>query len=123
MFGSLGMPELLFILLLALLVFGPKRLPQVGRTLGRGLREFRRATNELKRTVETEISTAEMQPTKPTAASSTPPAEPASKTAPSPQPQPQPETDVEDAEAEVVPPAVDAADPATAEAVEPAGKE
>ncbi len=65
MFGSLGMPELIFILLLALLVFGPKRLPQVGRTLGKGLREFRRATNDLKRTVETEISTAEMQTPRP----------------------------------------------------------
>ena len=65
MFGSLGMPELVFILLLALLVFGPKRLPEVGKTIGRGLREFRRATNDLKRTVETEISTAEMQTPRP----------------------------------------------------------
>ncbi len=56
MIGSLGMPELLFILVLALLVFGPKRLPQVGRTLGKGLREFRRATNDLKRSVEVEIN-------------------------------------------------------------------
>jgi TatA/E family protein of Tat protein translocase len=67
MFGSLGMPELLFILVLALLVFGPKRLPQVGRTLGRGLREFRKATSELKRTVDTELSSADLEPTRPTA--------------------------------------------------------
>ncbi len=56
MIGSLGMPELVFIMVLALLVFGPKRLPQVGRTLGKGLREFRRATSDLKRTVEVEIN-------------------------------------------------------------------
>lgn len=55
MIGSLGLPEILFIMVLALLVFGPKRLPQVGRTLGKGLREFRRATSDLKRTVEMEI--------------------------------------------------------------------
>ncbi|MCZ6727494.1 MAG: twin-arginine translocase TatA/TatE family subunit, partial [Acidobacteria bacterium] len=68
MFGTLGMPELLFILVLALLVFGPKRLPQVGKTLGKGLREFRRATNELRRTVNTEISATDSEPTRPTPA-------------------------------------------------------
>jgi len=67
MFGSLGMPELLFILVLALLVFGPKRLPQVGRTLGRGLREFRKATSELKRTVDNEISSLDLEPARPAA--------------------------------------------------------
>lgn len=56
MFGSLGFPEILAILVLALLIFGPKRLPEVGRTLGKGLREFRKATTDLKRSVETEIA-------------------------------------------------------------------
>lgn len=56
MIGSLGIPELLFILVLALLIFGPKRLPEVGRTLGRALGEFRRATSDLKRSVEVEMS-------------------------------------------------------------------
>ncbi len=55
MFGPLGFSEVLFILLVALLVFGPKRLPQMGRTLGRAVREFRRATTDLKRSVEQEI--------------------------------------------------------------------
>lgn len=55
MLGSLGLPEILFILLIALLVFGPKRLPQVGRTLGRALGEFRRATTDLKRSIHQEI--------------------------------------------------------------------
>lgn len=56
MFGSLGFPEILLILVLALLIFGPKRLPEVGRTLGKGLSEFRRASTDLKRTVNAELS-------------------------------------------------------------------
>ncbi len=55
MFGSLGFPEILFILVLALLVFGPKKLPEVGRTIGRALGEFRRATGDLKRSFDQEI--------------------------------------------------------------------
>ena len=55
MIGSLGLPEILFVLVLALLIFGPKRLPQMGRTLGKALGEFRRATNDLKRTVDNEL--------------------------------------------------------------------
>jgi sec-independent protein translocase protein TatA len=53
--GSLGLPELAFIFILALLVFGPKKLPEIGRTLGRGMAEFRKATHELKRTIDTEL--------------------------------------------------------------------
>jgi len=56
MFGSLGLPEILVILVLALLIFGPKRLPEVGRTIGKGLAEFRRATTDLKRSVNAELS-------------------------------------------------------------------
>lgn len=56
MIGSLGFSEILFILVLALLIFGPRRLPQIGRTLGRGLAEFRRATGDLKRSIETEMT-------------------------------------------------------------------
>jgi len=55
MFG-LGVPELIFILLLALLIFGPKRLPEIGRTLGRGMSEFRKASNELTRSLNTELA-------------------------------------------------------------------
>lgn len=55
MFGSIGGPELLLILLVVLLVFGPKRLPEVGRTIGKGLAEFRRASNDLKRSLEEEV--------------------------------------------------------------------
>ena len=46
MFGTIGVPELLVILLVALIIFGPKRLPDLGRALGKGLGEFRRATDE-----------------------------------------------------------------------------
>lgn len=60
MLGSLGFPEILFILVLALLVFGPKRLPKVGRTLGRALGEFRRATSDLKQTFDREMSAADL---------------------------------------------------------------
>jgi TatA/E family protein of Tat protein translocase len=72
-FGSLGLPEILFILLLALLLFGPRRLPEIGRTIGKGLSEFRRATNDLKRSIESEIALEEPPrrpaPVPPTAAS------------------------------------------------------
>ncbi len=53
--GNLGMPELLLILVLALLLFGPKKLPEIGRQLGKGLGEFKRASNDLKRSIEDEI--------------------------------------------------------------------
>ena len=59
MIGSLGFTEVAFILILALLIFGPKRLPEMGRMLGKGMGEFRRASNELKRTFNAEISLAE----------------------------------------------------------------
>ena len=55
MFGSIGMPELILIFIVALLVFGPKKLPDIGKSLGKGLAEFKRASDELKRTIETEI--------------------------------------------------------------------
>jgi TatA/E family protein of Tat protein translocase len=52
---NLGMPELVVIFLVALVIFGPKKLPELGRSLGRSLSEFKRASNELKRTLEDEI--------------------------------------------------------------------
>ena len=55
------MPEMIFIFLLALLLFGPKKLPQVGRELGKALTEFKRASNEFKNQLETEIEMAEAQ--------------------------------------------------------------
>jgi Tat protein translocase TatB subunit len=58
MFG-IGMPELLLILALALIVIGPKKLPDIARALGRGLAEFKRATEELKTSFQEETHTAE----------------------------------------------------------------
>ena len=55
MFGSLGMPELIVIFVIALVVFGPRKLPELGRSLGRGIAEFKKATNELQQTLEQEI--------------------------------------------------------------------
>jgi sec-independent protein translocase protein TatA len=55
MFGSIGMPELILIFIVALLVFGPKKLPEIGKSIGKGLAEFKRASDDLKRTIEHEI--------------------------------------------------------------------
>src|ERR1700682_2780116 len=56
--GNLGMPELIMILVLALLLFGPKKLPEIGKQVGRALGEFKRTSNELKRTIEDEMEKA-----------------------------------------------------------------
>ena len=56
MLGSIGGTELLMILLVVLVVFGPKRLPEFGRTIGKGLAEFRRASNDLKRSLEQDVT-------------------------------------------------------------------
>jgi sec-independent protein translocase protein TatA len=56
MFGSIGAPELILIFIIALLIFGPRKLPELGRALGKGISEFRRATNELKDTLEREVA-------------------------------------------------------------------
>jgi TatA/E family protein of Tat protein translocase len=61
MFGSIGMPELLIILTIALIIFGPRKLPELGRSLGRSLGEFRRASNELRNTLDEEIRMEEIK--------------------------------------------------------------
>ncbi len=53
--GSLGMQEIIVIFVLALIIFGPRKLPEIGKTLGRGLQEFKKASNDLKRTWEEEV--------------------------------------------------------------------
>ena len=55
MFGSLGLPELMLIFAVALIVFGPRKLPEIGRTLGKALGEFKKATDDLKSTIEREV--------------------------------------------------------------------
>jgi len=56
MFGGIGFSELLIILVIALIVIGPKRLPEVAKTLGKGLAEFKRAMEDIKNTVNEEIN-------------------------------------------------------------------
>ena len=53
---NLGFPEMIFLFLMALLIFGPKKLPEVGRQIGRALNEFKRASNEFKSQIENEIA-------------------------------------------------------------------
>ncbi len=55
MFGSIGMPELMIIFVIALIIFGPRKLPELGRSLGKSLSEFKRASNELRSTLDEEI--------------------------------------------------------------------
>ncbi|MFN7979961.1 MAG: TatA/E family twin arginine-targeting protein translocase [Vicinamibacterales bacterium] len=59
MFGSIGMPELVIILVIALIIFGPRKLPELGKSLGKSINEFKKASTELQNTLEREIETEE----------------------------------------------------------------
>ena len=67
MFGSIGMSELLIIFVIALIVFGPRKLPELGRSLGKSLGEFKRASNDLRNTLEEEIHVEEQSTKRPAA--------------------------------------------------------
>ena len=84
MFG-IGMPELLLLFVLALLVFGPKKLPEIGKQLGRALGELRRASEELKEGWAAEVAAVDEPPASP-AGGAAAPAEPAPATPPAPAP-------------------------------------
>jgi sec-independent protein translocase protein TatA len=61
MFGSIGMPELIIIFVIALIIFGPRKLPELGRSLGKSIAEFKKASNELRNTLEEEIRLEEQK--------------------------------------------------------------
>lgn len=61
MFGSIGMPELIIIFVIALIIFGPRKLPELGRSLGKSIAEFKKASNELRSTLEEEIRLEEQR--------------------------------------------------------------
>jgi TatA/E family protein of Tat protein translocase len=58
---NLGFPEMIFLFLFALILFGPKKLPEIGRQIGRALNEFKRASNEFKAQIESEISQLDLE--------------------------------------------------------------
>lgn len=57
--GSVGLPELIIIFTIALIVFGPRKLPELGKSLGKSIAEFKRASNELRNTLDEEIRAEE----------------------------------------------------------------
>ena len=61
MFGSIGMPELIIILVIALIIFGPRKLPELGKSLGKSINEFKRASADLQNTLEQEIKLEEQK--------------------------------------------------------------
>ena len=61
MFGSIGMPELIIILVIALIIFGPRKLPELGKSLGKSLNEFKKASQDLQNTLEQEIKIEEQK--------------------------------------------------------------
>ncbi len=61
MFGSIGPAELILIFIVALLVFGPKKLPEIGKSVGKAIREFKRTSEEIKGRIEDEIQASEIK--------------------------------------------------------------
>jgi sec-independent protein translocase protein TatA len=73
MFGSIGMPELIIILVIALIIFGPRKLPELGKSLGKSINEFKRASADLQNTLEQEIKLEEQKEKEKDSAPSPPP--------------------------------------------------
>jgi Tat protein translocase TatB subunit len=61
MFGTIGGPELILIFIVGLVVFGPRKLPEIGKSLGKMIAEFKRASSDFQRTVEDEIETERLR--------------------------------------------------------------
>jgi TatA/E family protein of Tat protein translocase len=106
MFGTLGGQEIIFILVLALIVFGPRKLPEIGKSIGRMMAEFRKASNDFRRTLEDEVEAEKARPVEPPAARAD---EPPYDTSASAAPTATPDTDADhapdtDAQSAVAPP-------------------
>lgn len=84
MFGPLGGPELVLILVLALIVFGPRRLPEIGKSMGKLLSEFRKASHDFQRTIEDEVEAEKHKAPDPPAPAPPAPAPPPEASAPVP---------------------------------------
>jgi len=89
--GNIGMQELIIIFVIALIIFGPRKLPELGKSLGKSIAEFKRASNELKNTLEEEIRADDQRQTKaagwaPTPAQAPAPAQVQAFTVPEPAP-------------------------------------
>jgi Tat protein translocase TatB subunit len=84
MFGSIGGGELMVILVIALIVFGPRKLPEIGKSVGKMLVEFRKASNDFKRTIEEEVEAEQRTPSVAQAPALTAPPQAVSQTASTP---------------------------------------
>src|SRR5512136_1604527 len=117
MFGTLGGPELFLIFVVALIVFGPRKLPEIGKSLGKMMAEFRRASNEFRSTIESEVEAEKIREAMRIEPPKVEPiAPPPYVTAPAPAPSDYPAT-TPDAQPAAEPGPDSAADPAPHEAV------
>ncbi|OFV82151.1 MAG: twin arginine-targeting protein translocase TatB [Acidobacteria bacterium RBG_13_68_16] len=90
MFGSIGLPELLLIFVIALLLFGPRKLPDIGKSLGKAMGEFRRASTDLQRSLEEEVAADELRAARREVEDATKPVPPTEPSAPTEGAPPQP---------------------------------
>ena len=88
MFGSIGMPELIIIFVIALIIFGPRKLPELGRSLGKSIGEFKRASNDLRNTLEEEIRVEDTRTPEPNKSETPTPAPPEAKSSTAAAPEP-----------------------------------
>ncbi len=58
---NLGFPEMIFLFFLALIIFGPKKMPEIGRQIGKAMNEFKKASNEFKAQIESEINQIDVE--------------------------------------------------------------
>ena len=57
--GNIGVPEIIVILIIGLLLFGAKKLPEIGKSLGKGIKEFKKASSDIKNEIESEIDSTD----------------------------------------------------------------